>query len=184
MPADDHHPAQGAVSSRGIQRRTFVVAAAATVALPSFVRAQGSETSEMAAFEFINPDGMLQSPQFTQGIVSPAGARTLTIGGQNGVDAEGKLVSKDFGEQSAKAIDNLLKVLAGAGGKLEDLVRLGIYVKGDLDIRPGLEAWTKRWGERPNPPTITVLRVFGMGMSPDALIEVEATAMLFDGSLA
>lgn len=132
----------------------------------------------MAALEFINPDEMLQSPQFTQGIVSPAGARTLTIGGQNGVDAEGKLVSKDFGEQSAQAVDNLIRVLETAGGKLENLVRLGIYVKGDLDIRPGLEAWMKRWGKRANPPTITVLRVAGMGMSPDALIELEATAML------
>ena len=55
----------------------------------------------MARQEFINPDGMLQSPQFSQGIISPAAARTLTIVGQNGVDAEGKLVSKDFGEQSA-----------------------------------------------------------------------------------
>ncbi len=132
----------------------------------------------MATQEYVNPDGMLQSPQFSQGIISPAAARTLTIGGQNGVDAEGKLVSKDFGEQSAKAVDNLLKVLESAGGKPEDLVRLGIYVKGDVDIRPGLEAWMKRWGERAHPPTITVLRVAGMGMSPDALIELEGTAML------
>ncbi|MFO0695220.1 MAG: RidA family protein [Polyangiales bacterium] len=128
--------------------------------------------------QHIEPDGMLKSPAFSQGILLPAGARMLLIGGQNGVDEQGRLVSRDFGEQTAKAVDNLIKVLESAGGTLENLVRVGIYVKGDVDIRPGFEAWMQRWGRRPNPPTIVVLRVSGMGMSPDALVEIEATAAL------
>jgi enamine deaminase RidA (YjgF/YER057c/UK114 family) len=128
--------------------------------------------------EHLNPDGMLRSPAFSQGIIVPAGARTLIIGGQNGVDDKGQLVSKDLGEQTAKAVDNLIKVLEAAGGTLESLVRIGIYVKGDMDIRPGFEAWMKRWGQRPNPPAIVVLRVAGMGMSPDAVVEIEATAAI------
>jgi enamine deaminase RidA (YjgF/YER057c/UK114 family) len=131
--------------------------------------------------QHINPDGMLKSPAFSQGIIIPAGARTLLIGGQNGVDEKGQLVSKNLGEQTAKAVDNLIKVLEAAGGTLENLVRVGIYVKGDADIRPGFEAWMQRWGRRPNPPTILVLRVAGLGMSPDVLVEIEATAML-DGA--
>ena len=128
--------------------------------------------------QHINPDGMLKSPAFSQGIIIPAGARTLLIGGQNGVDEKGQVVGKDLGTQTAKAVDNLIKVLEAAGGTLENLVRVGIYVKGDADIRPGFEAWMQRWGRRPNPPTIVVLRVVGMGMSPDVLVEVEATAVL------
>lgn len=128
--------------------------------------------------QHINPDGMLKSPAFSQGIIIPAGARTLLIGGQNGVDEKGQVVGKDLGEQTAKAVDNLIKVLEAAGGILENLVRVGIYVKGDADIRPGFEAWMQRWGRRPNPPTIVVLRVAGMGMSPDVLVEIEATAAL------
>jgi len=127
--------------------------------------------------QHINPEGMLKSPAFSQGIIVPAGARTLLIGGQNGVDEKGQVVGKDLGEQTAKAVDNLIKVLEAAGGTLENLVRVGIYVKGDADIRPGFEAWMQRWGRRPNPPTIVVLRVVGMGMSPDVLVEVEATAV-------
>ncbi len=130
------------------------------------------------AIQNINPDGMLKSPAFSQGIIVPAGARTLLIGGQNGVDEKGRVVGKGLGEQTAKAVDNLVKVLETAGGKLEDLVRLGIYVKGDVDIRPGFEAWMQRWGRRPNPPTIVVLRVAGLGMSPEVLVEIEATAVL------
>jgi enamine deaminase RidA (YjgF/YER057c/UK114 family) len=128
--------------------------------------------------QHINPDGMLKSPAFSQGIIVPAGARTLIIGGQNGVDENGRIVGKGLGEQTAKALDNLIKVLEAAGGTLERLVRLGIYVKGDADIRPGFEAWMQRWGRRPNPPTLVVLRVAGMGMSPDVLVEIEATAVL------
>ncbi len=128
--------------------------------------------------QHINPDGMLKSPAFSQGIIVPAGARTLIIGGQNGVDENGRVVSGGLGEQTARAADNLIKVLEAAGGTLESLVRLGIYVKGDVDIRPGFEAWMQRWGRRPNPPTIVVLRVAGLGMSPDVLVEIEATAVL------
>jgi enamine deaminase RidA (YjgF/YER057c/UK114 family) len=36
----------------------------------------------------------------------------------------------------------------------------------------------KRWGLRPNPPAIVVLRVAALGMSPDVLVEIEATAVL------
>jgi enamine deaminase RidA (YjgF/YER057c/UK114 family) len=128
--------------------------------------------------QHINPDGMLRSPAFSQGIIVPAGARVLIIGGQNGVDQNGEIVGKGLGEQAAKAVDNVIKVLDAAGGTLESLVRLAIYVKGDVDIRPGFEAWMQRWGRRPNPPTIVVLRVAGLGMSPDALVEIEATAVL------
>lgn len=130
------------------------------------------------SIEHINPDGMLKSPAFSQGIIVPAGARTLIIGGQDGVDDKGQLVSKDIGEQTAKALENLIRVLETAGGTIEALVRLAIYVKGDADIRPGFEAWMRRWGRRPNPPAIVVLRVAGLGMSPDALVEIEATAVL------
>jgi enamine deaminase RidA (YjgF/YER057c/UK114 family) len=126
----------------------------------------------------INPEGMLKSPAFSQGIIIPGDARLLLIGGQNGVDASGQVVAQDLAGQTAKAIDNLVNVLEASGGKLEDLVRLAIYVKGDIDLRPGFGAWMQRWGQRQNPPTITVLRVTGLGMSPDILVEIEAMAAL------
>ncbi|HWZ87902.1 MAG TPA: RidA family protein [Polyangiaceae bacterium] len=128
--------------------------------------------------QHINPDFMLKTPAFSQGIIVPAGARTLIVGGQNGVDEKGRVVGNSLGEQTAKAIDNMIQVLELAGGTLEGLVRLGIYVKGDVDIGPGFEAWMQRWGRRPNPPAIVVLRVAGLGMSPDVLVEIEATAVL------
>ncbi|MFZ5445104.1 MAG: RidA family protein [Myxococcota bacterium] len=94
-----------------------------------------------------------EEPRLLPGDHRARRARTLHIGGQNGVDEKGQLVSKNLGEQTARAVDNLIKVLEAAGGTLEDLVRVGIYVKGDADIRPGFEAWMQRWGPiRPPSP--------------------------------
>ncbi len=125
--------------------------------------------------EYINPDGMHRSPVFSQGIVIPANARIVFVGGQNGVDASGSVVGNDLGVQTGAALDNLIKVLEAAGSALDHLVRLGIYVAGDGDIGPGLSEWMKRWGDRKNPPTITVLRVAGFP-NTEILIEIEATA--------
>lgn len=165
-----------------MHRRAFVTAAAATLAAPAAVAQTDQPTeSPMPAspttVEHINPDGMLKSPVFSQGIVIPAGARTLIIGGQDGVDETGKVVSNDLGGQTAKAVDNLIRVVEAAGGTIESLVRVAIYIKGDADIRPGFEAWMQRWGQRPNPPTVVGLRVAGLAV-PDALVEIEATAVL------
>jgi len=126
----------------------------------------------------INPEGMLKSPVFSQGILYPASARVLVVGGQDGVDDSGKVVSTDLAGQTAKAVDNLIRVVEAAGGDIEDLVRVGLYIKGaDTDIRPGLEEWMKRWGKRSNPPTVTGVRVLGL-TNPDVLIEIEGTAVL------
>jgi enamine deaminase RidA (YjgF/YER057c/UK114 family) len=131
----------------------------------------------MSALVHINPEGMHKSPVFSQGIVVPAGARTLIIGGQNGVDASGKVVSNELAGQTAKAIDNLITVLEAAGGTLDGLVRVGLYIKGEGDITPGFNEWMKRAGQIKNPPTVTVIRVLGLAI-PDSLIEIEATAVL------
>lgn len=126
----------------------------------------------------VNPDGMLKSPVFSQGIIYPANARVLIIGGQDGVDAEGKVVADDLAGQTAKAVDNLIKVIEAAGGTIENLVRVGLYIKGaDTDIRPGFEAWMARWGKRPNPPTVTGVLV-GALTRPEILVEIEGTAVL------
>ena len=132
----------------------------------------------MANLVHINPDGMLKSPVFSQGIIYPANARVLVIGGQDGVDESGKVVADDLAGQTAKAVDNLIRVIEAAGGTIENLVRVALYIKGaDTDIRPGFEEWMKRWGNRPNPPTVTGVRV-ARPHRPDVLIEIEGTAIL------
>ena len=128
--------------------------------------------------EHINPQGMHRNPAFSQGIIIPAGARTLVIGGQNAVDAEGRMVGKgDMAAQTTKALDNLITVLEAAGGSLDSLIRLGIYFREDADIAAGFGAWMARAGAIKNPPAVVGIKVAGLA-HPDFLIEIEATAIL------
>ncbi len=128
--------------------------------------------------EHLNPQGMHHNPAFTQAILIPAGARTLLIGGQNAVGADGQVVGKgDLGAQAKEALDNLQLCLAAAGATLEQLVQVKIYLAGDVDLRPGFGAWMAVWGDRPNPPVVTGIRVHGLA-NPDYLVEIEAMAVL------
>lgn len=128
--------------------------------------------------EHLNPEGLYRSPVFSQGIIIPAGARLLLIGGQNSVDDRGEVVGKgDTATQTAKALSNLLAVLAAAGAKLEDLVKVTIIIHQDADLHAGFGEWMKVWGTRTNPPTVTALRVAALA-NPDFLIEIEAQAAL------
>ena len=127
---------------------------------------------------YLNPEGMYQSPVFSQGIILPANARLLLIGGQNGVDEKGEIVGKgDVVAQTRQALDNLQKVLAAAGGRLEDLVKTTIIMQQDIDLGAAFGVWMSVWGQRPNPPTVTGFRVPGLA-NPDFLIEIEAQALL------
>ena len=128
--------------------------------------------------EHLNPEGMYKSPVFSQGIVIPANARILLIGGQNGVNEKGEVVDKaDMGKQTAQALVNLQKVLAAAGATVEDLVKVTIVMRSDADLRAGFNEWMKVWGNRKNPPVVTSLRVPELA-NPDFLIEIEAQAVL------
>ena len=128
--------------------------------------------------EHLNPDGIYKSPVFSQGIILPAGARILVIGGQNGVDAEGEIVGKgDVVKQTTQALANLQMVLDAAGAGLEDLVKVTIIMQQDIDPNAAFGAWMAAWGQRTNPPTVTALRVAGLA-NPDFLIEIGAEAAL------
>lgn len=132
----------------------------------------------MASLVHINPDSMHKNPAFSQGIIIPAGARLLVIGGQNAVNAKGEVVGKgDIAAQTNQALDNLITVLEAAGGKLDDLVRVGLLLREDADLQAGFGAWMKRAGQLKNPPTVTAAFVAKLA-TPDYLIEIEGLAAL------
>lgn len=177
MPIEHFDP-EASTTPAGIGRRRFVAAAAAAFAAPALAQSSEKEKLQMAKLEYINPESMHKNPAFSQGIVIPAGARMLIIGGQNAVNDKGEIVGKgDIAAQTTKAVDNLVAVLEAAGGKLENLVRVGLLIRDDVDIRAGFGAWMARAGTLKNPPTVTAAMVSKLA-SPDYLIEIEATAVL------
>lgn len=127
--------------------------------------------------DYLKPKGMHQNPAFTQALVVPAGSRLVLIGGQNSVDKDGKLVDGDLGAQTTKALENLKLCLDAAGAGIEDLVKVTIYIVGDIDIMPGFEAWTKFAGQPTNPPLVTGVKVVALNR-PGVIVEIEAMAVL------
>lgn len=132
--------------------------------------------------ERLNPAGMHSNPAYSQGVSVPASARHIYVGGQNGVDAEGRIVGKgDLAAQTAQALGNLASVLTAGGAAPEDLISLTVYLVGDADLRAGFGAWTAFWNERGAPPVVKMLRVAGLA-NPDFLIEVEGIAAIVEGN--
>jgi enamine deaminase RidA (YjgF/YER057c/UK114 family) len=127
----------------------------------------------MSTVTHINPPELANNSAFSQGTVLETG-RMLFVGGQNGTDGEGK-IEGDLYAQSKQALRNVLSVLAAAGATQADVVRLGIYVVGEVDFHAAYQAAREIWGDHPT--AITGMKVAGLGR-PEALIEIEAIAAL------
>lgn len=123
----------------------------------------------------LQPDGLVVSPAFSHVAVVPAGATTIYVGGQNGVDETGALVSDDVAEQAVRTIDNASVALAAAGASLADVVQWTVLLDADADLGAAYGAIATRLATGGAPPLVTAARVAGLGV-PGALIEVSAVA--------
>lgn len=123
----------------------------------------------------INPDSMHSNPAFSQGVLVEGPGSLLVVGGQNGIDADGRIVSDDAGEQSMQALRNVLTVLRSAGCTQADVTRLAIYLVEGVDINAAYAAAQTVWGAHPT--AITVLFVSDLGPE-GALVEIEALAQV------
>lgn len=122
----------------------------------------------------INPEGMLRSPAFSQAVVVEQPAKTIYIGGQNGVDADGKVVGPTVGEQSLQALRNVQTILESEGATLADIVHWRIAVVDGHSFNDGYAAFQQVWDPKNPPPAITVHVVPNLG--PDKLVEIDAVA--------
>ena len=123
----------------------------------------------------LQPDGLVVSPAFSHVAVVPPGATTIYVGGQNGVDATGSVVSSDVAEQSIRAIDNASIALEAAGASLADVVQWTVLIVADADLGAAYGAIAPRLAGAGPPALVTAARVAGLGV-PGALIEVSAIA--------
>jgi enamine deaminase RidA (YjgF/YER057c/UK114 family) len=123
----------------------------------------------------LQPDGLVVSPAFSHVAIVPAGATTIYVGGQNGIDATGAVVSDDVAEQSIRAIENAAVALAAAGASLADVVQWSVLLVADADLNAAYGAIAPRLATGGAPPLVTAARVAGLGV-PGALIEVSAIA--------
>ena len=125
----------------------------------------------------IQPAGLVVSPAFSHVAIVPAGATTIYVGGQNGVDETGAVVSDDVVAQSVRAIDNAALALEAAGASLADVVQWTVFIADGADLGAAYGAIAPRLGGAGAPPLVTAAVVAGLGV-PGALIEVSAIAAL------
>jgi enamine deaminase RidA (YjgF/YER057c/UK114 family) len=124
----------------------------------------------------INPDGLHRNPAFSQAVVVEQPAKTIYIGGQNGVDADGKVVGPTVGEQARQALDNLATILQSEGASLANIVHWSIAVVDGHSFDEGVAAFRQVWNPADPPPAITVHIVAGLG--PGFLVEIDAVAVV------
>lgn len=123
----------------------------------------------------LQPEGLVKSPAFSHVAIVPPGATTFYVGGQNGVDETGRVVSDDAAEQSLRAVENARVALEAAGAGLADVVQWTVLIQADADLRAAYGAIAPLLAREGAPPLVTAALVAGLGV-PGALIEVSAVA--------
>ncbi len=127
----------------------------------------------------LQPPEWQRPPGYSNGIA--AQGQTIFVAGQIGWDASGRIAS-GLTAQVEQALSNILTVLAQAGAGPQHVTRLTWFVT-DIDqyrehakaIGPG---YRRIMGK--HFPTMSVIGVSSL-VEPDALVEIEATAVLPTG---
>jgi len=125
----------------------------------------------------VNPESLARPSGYSHGIRGSGDA--VFVAGQVGWDREGRMVSADFVAQFAQALDNVLAVVAAAGGTPASVARMVVYVTDKHEYRRRLqelgEAWRRRMGR--HYPAMALLEVKSL-LEDEAKVEIEATALV------
>ena len=122
----------------------------------------------------LNPDQLHKNPAFSQAVVAEGG-KTIYIGGQNGILADGTMAGDTLATQTEQAYKNILEILKTVGASQENVVKQTIFVVKGQDIREGFAATQKAWGNFPTAITFAFVESLGV---PGALVEIEAIAVV------
>jgi enamine deaminase RidA (YjgF/YER057c/UK114 family) len=130
--------------------------------------------------EPVNPASVFTSLDhgFSQGVLA-SGRRTLHVSGQTAWDASRKIVGgSDLAQQARQAFANVRAVVEAAGGTLDDVVSVRIYVVGYRpDMAGAIGGALREAFPGAAKPASTWIGVTSLA-DPAFLVEVEATAVL------
>ena len=128
--------------------------------------------------EYINPETLHQNPAFTNVVTVTGPVRTVYVGGQNAVDTSGTVVGKgDFKAQSEQVMKNIQAALGAGGAQLEHVIKWNMYIVQGQPLQEGFAVFQQVWGNRPNPPAISMAFVAELA-HPDFLLEIDAIAVV------
>jgi enamine deaminase RidA (YjgF/YER057c/UK114 family) len=127
--------------------------------------------------KIINPDELVRPKGYNNGMLS---GNLLAIAGQVAWDKNGKIVGEgDFVRQFGQALRNVASVVKAAGGTVEDIAKLTIFVTDKskyLSCQKELGAEYRSIMGR-HFPAMTLVEVKGL-IEEGALLEIEALAFL------
>lgn len=136
----------------------------------------------MSRIEVVQPEGWPRPKGYSNGM--SARGRIVYVGGQIGWDTDYRFPHEDFLGQFGKTLDNVLAVVAAAGGSPGDVVKMTVFVT-DLDAyrsaaRELGQVWRDRFGK--HFPAMALVGVAGL-VDPRAKVEIEAIAVLPEADL-
>ncbi|MDQ3318481.1 MAG: RidA family protein, partial [Actinomycetota bacterium] len=112
---------------------------------------------------------------FSAGVEAPAG-RTVYVSGQVAMDAEGDVVGEgDAKAQTEKVLQNVATVLEEAGGSLDDVVKVTVFIT-DMGMYDEVHEVRRRYFGEPYPAS-SMVEVSAL-IDPRLLVEVEAVAVI------
>jgi 2-iminobutanoate/2-iminopropanoate deaminase len=116
------------------------------------------------------------SGHFSQAIVAEAGGRLVFISGMTARRADGSIAGiGDVEAQTRQVCENLKAAVEEAGGTLDDVVRVDVYVR-NMEHFDLIHKVRREYFKAPAPAS-TMVEVCKM-TSPDYLIEINAIAVL------
>lgn len=129
----------------------------------------------------LNPETLHRNPAFTQVVVVSNPQKLIYVGGQNSVNAEGKIVGDDVASQTEQAFKNVIAALDAAGATWQDVIKLTIYIVQGQSLRDAFTAAQRVQSTSAPPPAVSGFFVAGLA-NPAFLIEIEAVAALGSGA--
>lgn len=131
--------------------------------------------------QVINPDSLSRPKGFSHGVLT-RGGQLLCLAGQTSTDAEGQLIAPgDLVAQYEQVLRNLQAVVLAAGGRMQDIVKVTIFVRDRDDylahLKPLGQVHRTFFGNYyPATALFEISRFFQEGV----LIEIEGLAVIND----
>src|SRR5436189_5586939 len=127
--------------------------------------------------QILQPPGWAQPRGYANGLVMSG--RLVFIAGQIGWDAQQQFPSEDFADQTQQALQNILTLVAEAGGKAEHIARLTWFVVDKQEYLASTKKLSKIYRELMGThyPAMSVVQVTAL-IEDAAKVEIEATAVI------
>lgn len=138
----------------------------------------GARDERAAAWSIVNPAALGAPRGWNNGMLAPVGGRLLFVAGQIGAGPDGG-IAQGLAQQFGAALANVARVVEKAGGRVADVGRLTIFVTDMPTYRASLSEvgaeYRAVFGK--HFPAMSLVEASAL-VHPEALVEVEATAVL------